>query len=628
MKDLIAFCKTNLLTSSGRVATRRLSEKWFTENGHPTEVLNRILETNPILDPSSIVWCLTFNGSVVCKKCESYIDKVNKHTRGRGECSACIRDGWVDAKNATMIERYGVEHAMQDSTFREKATVTMLDRYGAEHPLQVDEFKEKARNTTYERFGVEHAMKSASVRDRAVNTNLQRYGTKNPMMCEDVKERQRTTVQDVYGCNNAFQADEVKEKIRQTTLVKFGVDNPSKSPVVRNRVRETVIGRYGVDHVFKDDTVKKKIELTNLERWGFTRPSQNEIVKDKIRKSREKSFLGSMDADNPCMESVVGEYENSDITISGLAKKLGVNQTTLRNYLVKNGVTIRQTQVSYEEKLLSDSISDMGVHVVRNTRVVIPPKEIDIWIPSHNLGIEYHGVYWHSDAAPKSVKTTHIEKAKLAKDAGISLLQFFSNEVEMKGDIIESIVMSRLGKNRRVYARQTEVRKITRSTYEDFCIKNHLQGYGVAKFRYGLYHGDELVSIMSFSKSRYTKDCDFEMVRYCSLIGHTVVGGASKLFKAFMRDVNPSSIVSYADARISDGGLYDTLGFSFSHWSQPNYFYTKDFITLESRIKYQKHKLKYVLDTFDSCLSESENMKANGYHRVYDAGNLVYKWKV
>ena len=47
---------------------------------------------------------------------------------------------------------------------------------------------------------------------------------------------------------------------------------------------------------------------------------------------------------------------------------------------------------------------------------------------------------------------------------------------------------------------------------------------------------------------------------------------------------------------------------------------------LESRIKYQKHKLKNILEKYDDKKSEKENMLDNGYDIIYDAGNLVYKW--
>ena len=60
--------------------------------------------------------------------------------------------------------------------------------------------------------------------------------------------------------------------------------------------------------------------------------------------------------------------------------------------------------------------------------------------------------------------------------------------------------------------------------------------------------------------------------------------------------------------------------------SLPNYWYFKgNVLQLESRVKYQKHKLKSLLEFFDESKTEVENMKANGYNRIFDCGNLVYE---
>ena len=43
-----------------------------------------------------------------------------------------------------------------------------------------------------------------------------------------------------------------------------------------------------------------------------------------------------------------------------------------------------------------------------------------------------------------------------------------------------------------------------------------------------------------------------------------------------------------------------------------------------SRYKFQKHKLKHILNVFDESLTEWENMINNGYDRVWDCGNRVF----
>ena len=75
----------------------------------------------------------------------------------------------------------------------------------------------------------------------------------------------------------------------------------------------------------------------------------------------------------------------------------------------------------------------------------------------------------------------------------------------------------------------------------------------------------------------------------------------------------------------SIGKLYLNLGFSLVEKTRPNYWYTKEKFTLQSRVKFQKHKLKNILPIFDENLSEAENMRNNNYFKIFDSGNLVFE---
>lgn len=72
--------------------------------------------------------------------------------------------------------------------------------------------------------------------------------------------------------------------------------------------------------------------------------------------------------------------------------------------------------------------------------------------------------------------------------------------------------------------------------------------------------------------------------------------------------------------------LYKKLGFKHTHNSSPNYFYfNKNYLVRLNRMKFQKYKLKYNISKFDKNLTEWENMKNNGYDRIWDCGNMVFE---
>ena len=176
-----------------------------------------------------------------------------------------------------------------------------------------------------------------------------------------------------------------------------------------------------------------------------------------------------------------------------------------------------------------------------------------------------------------------------------------------------------------VYARKCQIKEVDSKTSKEFQKAKHIQGAVNSKINLGLYYQDELVSLMTFTKCRFDKKHEWELLRFCNKLGYHIPGSASKLLSYFEENYKPTSLVSYADRRWSQGKVYEKLGFKFSHASSPNYWYWKNIEHLQSRVQFQKHKLKGLLENFDESKTEVENMKANGYNRIFDCGNLVYE---
>jgi G:T-mismatch repair DNA endonuclease (very short patch repair protein) len=276
----------------------------------------------------------------------------------------------------------------------------------------------------------------------------------------------------------------------------------------------------------------------------------------------------------------------------------------------------------------------VGGEVSSNNRQTIPPYELDIIIPECRLAIEYNGVYWHSHNNVEDElenKNYHLEKTLKCEEKGLNLLHIFENEWidDTKRSVWESIIRNKLGKSNKIYARKCVIQDVSSKASKEFLENNHLQGNAPASIRYGLYYDGDLVALMTFSKSRFNKKIDWELIRYCNMLNTSVIGGASRLFKHFLKN-HTGSIISYADRRHSQGGLYKNLGFEFSHNSDPNYFYydkNKQPYILESRQKYQKHKLPALLENFDPDMTETENMYKHGYRKIYDCGNQVWVYE-
>jgi len=217
---------------------------------------------------------------------------------------------------------------------------------------------------------------------------------------------------------------------------------------------------------------------------------------------------------------------------------------------------------------------------------------------------------------------------------GIDFIPIFLEEVTLRKNIIASILRYKMGLiSEKINARDLIVKEIYDSKkVSEFLTKNHRQGEVPSVVNIGLETSDgELVSLMTFGEPRFSKDAKFELLRFCSKLNIIVHGAAQKIFSYFVERFKPESIVTYADLRYSNINpqktLYALLGFEFSHTTQPNYWYTKDYIILEPRQKYQKHKLPGLLPSFDQNLTEEENMAAAGFFKLKDCGNHVFLYK-
>lgn len=305
--------------------------------------------------------------------------------------------------------------------------------------------------------------------------------------------------------------------------------------------------------------------------------------------------------------------------------KHGDFSQNLNNHLNGAGCPMCKSWQSKGEIELSDFIKSLGIDVVNNSRKIIG-DELDIFIPEYNIAIEYDGEYWHS-TANRGAKNGYLKYLKCL-DNNISLFTFRDSEWKSKKEIIKSVLVNKFGKSKtNLYARKCEIKLVDKFSKSKFLVDNHLQGKCGSSIDLGLYYENILVSIMTFGKRRKnmgssSKDDEYELIRFCTKLNISVIGGASKLLKHFIKNYKPNIIVTFANNRWSDGGLYEKIGFNFSHNSKPSYKYLVNNV-LKDRFNYRKDVL--VKEGFDESKTEFEIMDERGFPRLYDCGNKVYK---
>lgn len=326
---------------------------------------------------------------------------------------------------------------------------------------------------------------------------------------------------------------------------------------------------------------------------------------------------------------VVGEiedYKNISQTITFNCEKHGDFQQKIILRLTGRACPKCANNISYKEQEVAAFVKSLSVDVITNSKSIIGNgKELDIYIPSKNLAIEYNGLYWHSDAYVSN--DYHLVKTEKCKEKGVRLIHIFEDEWLTKPEIVKSRLRNILGCNEvKIFARKCVVKELSNKEVRSFLNGNHIQGHVNAKVSLGLFYNDELVSAMTFSSLRKNlgqtaKEDSYELLRFCNKLNTSVVGGASKLLSFFEKRFKPKMVISYADRRWSEGELYTSLGFEFEHLSQPNYFYVRG-NQRENRFKYRKSEL--VKQGHDPSKSERVIMGELGYVRIYDCGAMRF----
>jgi hypothetical protein len=152
-------------------------------------------------------------------------------------------------------------------------------------------------------------------------------------------------------------------------------------------------------------------------------------------------------------------------------------------------------------------------------------------------------------------------------------LDYLVREPEKVGAIIQS----KLGLNKRVFARNCEVKKVKRIEANQFLNANHLMNSTQSASNYGLFHKGELLAVASFSKGRKMHRLpetqrSFELIRFCCKRGYTITGGLSKLLNCFIREKNAGDIMTYVDQHWSKGDAFVKAGFKHSEQTEPKTF--------------------------------------------------------
>ena len=477
--------------------------------------------------------------------------------------------------------------------------------------LLSDELKEKrsakAKETFLKKYGVDNPAKSKEVLAKIQKTNLERYGVEYSAQSDIVKEKVKTTNLKKYGVEYSFQANEVKDKIKATNLERYGVDNPSKSDIIKTRIVESNRKNLGVDYPMQSKDVMDKSRVTSFEKYGTEYPNQSDIVKSKI----DASTLEHYGVNRACK---LDEFKQKVVDTN--RERYGVDYTCL----IYSG-KLRGNDSSYNRSF-AELLDDNGIKYERE--FLLQKYSYDFKVGETLIEINptaTHNTHFNPYGKNRIDANYHRDKSKLARDSGYTVIHVFGwDDVDKVVQLLKFRVTA--------YARKCDVKVVSEIDTNNYLDMYHLQGTcRWQKIRLGLYHDNQLVSLMTFGKSRFNKNCEYELLRYCS--HYNVVGGAEKLFNHFIKEYKPSSIVSYCDTSKFSGKVYDTLGFTHVKTNSPrkHWYSTKEKRHITDGLLLSQGYDRLFKENHGKGTSNEELILNRGYLPVYDCGQATYIWR-
>jgi len=446
-----------------------------------------------------------------------------------------------------------------------------------------------------------------------------------------------------YHCPKCFRSlDSFKE--RQSIVASKSSSFSKRSETAKERwkdpsYREKMVinhERLSVSEDFKEKmskAIKEKFRTDQdyVDRVTKARSDYYDSPSDDPRTLNQEEFIGR------CVATHGNKYDysktiyiNQRTKVIVVCPKHGDFETRPTGHVrQKNGCPKCNTEklTSIPENELADWIASVyDGKIERSNRSILNGLELDIWLPDANVGIEYHGAYFHSFNIKESTyhRNYHSMKSAMAYRRGFKLLQFVDLDYSKRRIVADSMIKNSLGLSSRIYARKCSIIKMDNLQAKRFFDDNHYHCGVMPHVAYALENDGKIVSVLSLTRN----DVNYSISRFANIIGHTVIGGFSKLMKSFIKFDKPTCIETFVDRSFTtQDTCYSKFGMTFNGITNPGYRYWRS-NKLYNRRSFQKHKLSEKLDHFDPDLTESENMFANGYRRLWDSGNLKYGLKI
>lgn len=373
-----------------------------------------------------------------------------------------------------------------------------------------------------------------------------------------------------------FGRKDVQEKSKQTMIERYETPYAQMNEEIKDKTRESEGAKRTK---FKEGQDYRKFWIDKL---GVDNPQRNEKIKIKTMKTKEK------------------RYNDGQILFNQVSKL----NLRIRDFILK------ETGILFSvEKVIEKYSYDL---CYENLLIEINPTV------SHNSTCGFEYITGRSEINSPVPEDQHFKRWKVAKDNGYDLIIIWDwTDLHKVIDLINS----KLGLiHNKIYARNCEIRSVSKLDADNFYNINHIQGKHNG-IHTGLYYKDNLVSVMSWSGN--------ELVRFANLNNTVVIGAYSKLF-SHSKPTRFNELISFSFNDYSNGNVYKNNGWELVGNVKPRYWWVSGNTVLNRRDCQKRNISKMYPDYYNyedksDIRTEKELMIGLGFVQVFDCGKQ--KWK-
>lgn len=488
-----------------------------------------------------------------------------------GKSKSCGCKTAENLKNSN-IEKYGRTTALADKELMKKA---MRSKYGVDNCMELESTKQKIATTVKERYGVDNPLKIEEHRKKG----------EEKAWSEPSREKRKRTYQEKFGVDHPAQNPAIKEKSKRTNTARWGVDNFSKTKEFKDLM--------SAKNPMKDPAIKQRFFDSLQERHGVSRLTEMEsfkqsIIRHRIGSQSLRTFMKTNGIDHVQYDAVARVFRKYD-------------EKTALEYIEKRKIE-RLSSLELAFKKLFPTVEKFDRKVLKNAGYR-PDFRL-----SETVFVNTDGLYHHNEMARD--RNYHFKLREAFEAEGMRILQFYSDEIEERFEIVKSIIQNALGQTQeKVHARKCEIIPIRMSEASLILDLWHLMGRGAPAKAISLVdEKGRTVSIMTYRNNKN----DIEISRFASMPGINVAGGFGKLVSSIQKLEPGKTIISFCDLRYSTGHSYEKTGFK-SVGEHVSFCWTDNI---------KRYGRRYCRASDGK--TESQNAEEMGIVKIFDAGQRKY----